>query len=165
MIMRLNALCFAALGLAMAPSPAAAQVILEANGVRSEGRWGGELGIGYSLISISGFSLTPAVGAFVYKGDNDRYYMDDNGGNPRCRDITNGEYADSELCNDLAAKAYGRLEATYSLPAAMTIGAGVRYMSDEFRPYGTVAFPLAPRIRLKANAGPKYYTAGLQARF
>lgn len=155
----------AAAVLAIASSPAAAQVSLEANGARSEGQWGGELGLGYSIVSVGGFNLTPAVGAFIYKGDNDRYYMDDNGGNPRCRDETNGQYADTELCNDTAAKAYGRIEATYSLPAAFTFGAGVRYMSDEFRPYGTVAFPLAPRISIKGNAGPKYYAAGLQARF
>jgi len=146
-------------------SPAAAQVALEANGAYSENQWGGELGAGYSVISLNGFRLTPGAGAFLYKGDNDRYFMDSNGGNPRCRDTTNGQYANDSLCDDTAVKAYGRIEATYSFPASFTLGAGVRYMSDEFRPYGTVAFPLGPVISLKGNAGPKYYAAGLFARF
>jgi hypothetical protein len=146
-------------------SPAAAQAVLEANVARSEGQWGGELGAGYSVISIGGFRVTPGIGAFIYKDDNDRYYMDDNGGSPRCRDGSNGQYADSDLCNDSAAKFYARAEATYSIPLALTVGAGVRYMSDEFRPYGTVSFPLAPAIHLKGNVGKKYYAAGLQARF
>jgi len=150
---------------AVAPVPAAAQAVLEANGARAEGQWGAELGAGYTIVSLAGLRVTPAVGAFIYKGDNDRYRMDDNGGNPRCRDITNGQYAKSSLCDDTAAKFYGRLEATYSIPAAFTLGGGVRYMSDEFRPYGTVAFPLAPMISVKGNAGPKYFAAGLQARF
>jgi hypothetical protein len=154
-----------ALAVAVVSTPAGAQVVLEGNGARSEGRWGGELGVGYSVVSLGGFRLTPAAGAFIYKNDNDRYYMDDNGGNPRCRDSSNGQYADSDLCNNADAKFYGRVEATYSFPSALTVGAGVRYMSDEFRPYGTVGFPLAPRISIKGNAGPHYYAAGLQARF
>ena len=69
------------------------------------------------------------------------------------------------LCDNTAAKAYGRLEATYSLPAAFTFGVGARYMSEHVRPYGTVAFAIAPKVNIKANAGPKYYAAGLLAVF
>ncbi|WP_292634863.1 hypothetical protein [Novosphingobium sp.] len=70
-----------------ATTPAfASGVVVEANGARAEGRWGGELGAGYEIPVVAGLRLTPAGGAFLYKGDNDRYYEDGNGGNPRCRD-------------------------------------------------------------------------------
>lgn len=58
-------------------------------------------------------------------------------------------------------KLYGRVEASYSLPASATIGAGVRFSSDNVRPYATLAMPLIPKLRAKANVGPKYYALGL----
>lgn len=58
-------------------------------------------------------------------------------------------------------KLYGRVEAAYSLPAFATIGAGVRFSGDNTRPYATIAMPLIPKLRVKANVGPKYYAAGL----
>ncbi|WP_395396459.1 hypothetical protein WBP07_21475 (plasmid) [Novosphingobium sp. BL-8A] len=143
----------------------ASDVVLEANGARSEGQWGGELGAGYKIPVFAGLRLTPAAGAFLYKGDNDRYYEDYNGGNERCRDSSNGQYASDSKCNNLAAKFYGRIEATYTIPAAFTFGVGARYMSSEVRPYGTVAVPIAPRIDLKGNAGSHYFAAGLLAHF
>lgn len=62
---------------------------------------------------------------------------------------------------DGATKLYGRVEATYSLPTFATIGAGVRFSGDNARPYATIAMPILPRLRVKGNVGPKYYTAGL----
>lgn len=59
------------------------------------------------------------------------------------------------------AKLYGRVEATYSLPASATIGAGIRFSGDNTRPYATIAMPILPKLRVKGNVGPKYYTAGL----
>ena len=61
--------------------------------------------------------------------------------------------------------AYARIEATYSIPLVAEIGAGARFSGDKVRPYGTVAVPLAPKIRLKGNAGPKYFALGLAAGF
>ncbi|WP_176592634.1 hypothetical protein [Sphingobium sp. EM0848] len=58
-------------------------------------------------------------------------------------------------------KLYGRVEATFSLPASATIGAGVRFSGENTRPYATIAMPLIPKLRAKANVGPKYYTLGL----
>lgn len=63
--------------------------------------------------------------------------------------------------HDGDASLYGRVEATYTLPAAATIGAGVRFSGDDPRPYATIAMPLMPKLRIKGNLGPKYYTAGL----
>ena len=138
---------------------------LEANGARAHGVWGGELGIGYSL-SAGGFSLRPVVGGFLYKGNNDRYYEDTfSNGQTRCRDSETGQFAADEKCDNLAVKAYAKIEATYSIPMFAEIGGGARFSSDKVRPYGTVAVPLAPKIRLKGNAGPKYYALGLTAGF
>lgn len=156
-----------ALPLAMAigaASPAAAQIGIEANGARADGRWGGELGLGYSFALLSGLKVTPAAGALVYTEDNGRYYRDDNGGSTACRDRTNGRYADEALCDDTRLRAYGRIEATYSIPLVATIGIGAR-VSDEVVPYGTVAFPIAPKLQLKGNVGDGYYAAGLRLGF
>lgn len=58
-------------------------------------------------------------------------------------------------------KLYGRVEATYTIPLSATIGAGVRVSGDNTRPYATLAMPLFPKLRAKANVGPKYYAVGL----
>ncbi len=106
---------------------ASAGIGAEANGVRADGHWGGELGAGYSL-GLAGFSLTPGAGVLLYHGD---------------------------------ARAYGRIEAAYKIPAFAKLGVGVRISGDHTRPYGTIAMPLAPLVALKGNAGPKYYALGL----
>ena len=62
---------------------------------------------------------------------------------------------------DGEAKLYGRVEATYSLPAFATIGAGIRFSGDNSRPYATIAMPIVPKLRVKGNVGPKYYAVGL----
>lgn len=144
--------------------PAVAGISAEANGARAEGRWGGELGLGHSL-GGGGFAVRPIIGAFLYEGDQDRYYMDDNGGNPRCRDSTNGQYAKTSYCNNLAVSAYGKIEATYTIPLGPEIGAGVRLSQEQTSPYGTIAIPLAPSIKLKGNAGDGYYAVGIRAGF
>lgn len=141
--------------------PAHAQIVLEANGARADERWGGELGIGYDLALLPGLKVNPAVGALIYTQDNGRYYLDDNGGSEACRDNTNGRYVDKERCSNTRARAYGRVEATYSVPLIATLGIGAR-ISDEIVPYGTIAFPIAPRIQLKGNVGYGYYAAGLR---
>lgn len=141
-------------------APASAQIVLEANGARADARWGGELGVGYGF-GAAGFRLTPAVGLLVYQGDNDRYYRDQNRGNSRCRDGSNGQYASDSNCDNTAVKPYGRLEATYAIPLVATVGGGIR-IGNDVRPYGTVAVPLLPKISLKGNAGPHYYAVGLR---
>jgi hypothetical protein len=59
------------------------------------------------------------------------------------------------------ARLYGRVEAAYTIPLSATIGAGLRVSADEARPYATLAFPLLPKLRAKADAGPHYYALGL----
>ncbi len=62
---------------------------------------------------------------------------------------------------DGETKVYGRAEATYSIPLSITLGAGVRVSADNVRPYATVAMPIFPKLKIKGNAGPKYYGVGL----
>lgn len=141
--------------------PAPAQITAEANGARADAQWGGELGIGYG-VGAAGFKLTPMIGALIYAGENDRYYQDDNGGNPRCRDGDTGRYAKSSLCDNTAVNVYGKVEATYSIPLVATIGAGVRFSERDTTPYGTVAFPITPGLKVKGNIGDGYYALGLR---
>ncbi|KQT33781.1 hypothetical protein ASG29_05080 [Sphingomonas sp. Leaf412] len=58
----------AAVAASAATAPAAAQISVEGAGARADGRWGGEIGVGYG-IGAAGFRLTPVVGAFVADGD------------------------------------------------------------------------------------------------
>jgi hypothetical protein len=156
----------AAAAFAYSGAPAFADgIAIEANGARAHGVWGGELGVGYDL-SIGGFTLRPIAGAFIYQGDNDRYEMDRfSNGQERCRDLTDGQFSSDEKCDDTAVKAYAKVEATFTIPAGPEIGAGARFSSDSMKPYGTVSFAVAPRLRIKGNAGDDYYALGLRANF
>lgn len=58
-------------------------------------------------------------------------------------------------------KLYGRVEAAYHIPLFATIGAGVRLSGEDVRPYATLAMPVIPMLRAKANVGPRYYAVGL----
>ncbi len=147
-------------------APAAAQVVLEANAARSEGQWGAELGAGFTVISIGGFSITPAAGVFLSDGDDNRYFLDDTATPPECRKVESGKVVSDKRCESDSTRLYGRVEATFTLPVAgISVGTGARLMSSKLRPYGTLAVPVLPRVNVKANAGPKYLAAGVQARF
>lgn len=149
-----------------AATPAAAQVALEANVARSEGRWGAELGAGYTILAIDNFRVTPLVGVFFHDKSSDRYDISDAGGELRCRNVTTGRAVDSDRCDGKGRKVYGRIEATLALPiAGINAGAGARLTGGDFRPYVTASTPLLPMVDLKANAGSKYLAAGLSARF
>ncbi|MFO6430245.1 hypothetical protein ACLBKT_09165 [Erythrobacter sp. W302b] len=139
--------------------------MLEGNGARSEGVWGAEAGLGYE-ITAGGFSLRPVGGVFVYQGNDDRYVSDTfNNGQTRCRDTTNGQFADDRLCDDTALKAYGKLEASYTFAGSIELGGGGRYDGGEVRPYGLVSFPIAPRFRIHGNVGEEFIAVGLRGAF
>jgi hypothetical protein len=146
-------------------SPAAAQNwVLEGNIARSEGLTGGEIGLGYDF-TYRWLRLTPIAGAFVYKGDNDRYDRQTvSGGNEICRDTTNGQFAAKEKCNNIAAKAYGKLEGAVRLGSMLEVGGGVR-VSDETQPYGLVALRTQEQFAVQAAVGKDYYAIGLRLRF
>lgn len=149
-----------------AASPAAAgSVAIEANGARVDETWGAELGIGYGL-EISGFTLRPMAGVLLYHGDNNRYVEDTfNNGQTRCRDLSNGQFADDALCSNVAAKAYGKLEATYTVSDSFEFGGGGRFDGGKIRPYGMASVPISRSFRLQGNVGDDFYAIGLRGSF
>lgn len=163
--MTVKALIAAIAFISCVPTVAAKNLALEANGARAHDTWGGEIGVGYNL-TFGVLTLRPAAGAFIYHGVNDRYYRDQlSNGQSRCRDRQNGQFAETSDCNSLAAKAYGRVEATFTLPASIEFGAGARFSEERVRAYGTASLPLAPMLRLKANAGDRYFAIGVLGKF
>ena len=148
-------------GAALAGSaPALAKPAAEANFARADGRWGAELGLGYNF-GTGGLTIRPMAGALVYRSGSDRYR--ETAGT--CRDTRDGGAVRDWRCENLGAKAYGRVEATYSVPLFGEVGVGGRYSGDKIRPYGTAAFSLLSRIKIKANGGPHYAAAGLSLGF
>ncbi len=147
-------------------APAAAQVALEANVARSEGRWGAELGAGYTVLAIDNFRVTPMVGVFLHDKSHDRYDLAEIDGRVRCRNVVTDRPVDRDRCDSKGRKVYGRVEATLAVPVVgIEAGAGARLTGGDFRPYVTASAPLLPMVDLKANAGSKYLAAGLSARF
>jgi len=147
------------------PTQAVAQLGGEATGGKAEGQWGGELGVGYSF-RFGPISVRPIGGAFIYKGNNDRYYNQTmSNGETRCRDRSNGQFAKDAKCNDVAAMFYGKLEATVSIPMFAEVGVGGRFMDGEVRPYGLVSVPLAPKVRIVGAGGQEYFSLGVRLGF
>ena len=141
----------------------AQQLSAELNLARVDDVDGGELGLGYSF-APGNFRFTPTVGAFFYQGDNTRYRSETlSNGNVVCRDHSNGQFANKELCDNTAVKAYGRLEGAYRF-SKVEVGAGVRVGSDTAG-YGTISALLTPAFSIKANIGSDYYAAGLHLGF
>lgn len=143
-----------------AASPASAQVVAEANVAKWKGQWGGEAGVGVPILRDGGFSVTPSIGAFIYDRDHPRYTEDDGVCYRRADDLA----VNDDNCDGTGLKAYGRIEATYSLPV-VSVGVGARYMSGSFRAYGTAAMPVMPSVDAKLNVGDGYIAGGVQARF
>ena len=154
-------LAIAAVSTVVATCPAAAHVVAEGDVARAEGDWGGELALGVPVVADGGFSITPGVGAFFHHRDHPGYEEV----NSQCVNQETGNQVSSGKCDDSGTKVFGKVEATYRLPASFAFGVGARFISGNLRAYGTVAMPLAPHIDLKGNLGDHYLAAGLQARF
>lgn len=155
----------AATTLCLMPCSALAEsqgLLLEANIAEVSEITGAEVGVGWRL-GAGNFRLTPAVGAFIYQGDNDRYRMYEQSNGARCRDTTNGQYAKTAQCDDTAMDAYGRIEATYQW-RKIEIGAGYRVADSDSAPYGTLAYRIADTIAIKGNFGSDYVGVGLALR-
>lgn len=164
MLKRAGLLAFAAAAL-VAPQAALAEGIgAEVTGARASGLWGVELGVGYGL-SLGPINVRPIVGGFVHKNDDERYYTDRfSNGQERCRDTTNGRFVSDSRCG-ASTMFYGKIEATISIPAFAEVGGGGRFMDGDFRPYGLAAFPLAPKVKVVAQGGDRYFSAGLRVGF
>lgn len=143
-------------------SAQSSSLMLEANVAEVADLTGGELGIGWRF-NARNFHLTPAVGGFIYQGDNDRYQMYDQSNGARCRDTTNGQYAKKELCDSTAVEAYGRLEATVHW-RSVEFGAGYRVSDSDSAPYGVIAFKVSDNVAIKGNFGSDYIGAGIALR-
>ncbi len=156
----------AALGLALVPGTAQADIVAEGNVARADGDWGVELGGGFDVLSIGGFKLRPMGGVFVYSDDDERYYEDRNSLGPtQCRDRETGFFVDDERCDDGALRAYAKVEATFTLLGTAEAGLGARYSVGNLRPYATASLPIVPLVRLKANVGDGYYALGVKGSF
>lgn len=119
----------------VASQGAAAQgLVIEGNGARTQGAWGAELGAGYEF-AAGPITVRPGGGAFVP--------LEDEGGDLRL---------------------YARAEATVTVPLVAELGVGARFSGDRTRLYGTAAFAILPRIKMKANVGERYVALGLMAR-
>jgi hypothetical protein len=121
------------LGLAMVVLGAAASSV-QAKGLGAEGNYGRAQG-GWGGELGAGYAFD--LGAFSLTPSAGVYLRD----------------GDTDL--------YGRVEGVFHLPASASIGAGLRFGNDT-RPYATIAMPLLPKVAVKANVGPKYYTIGIK---
>src|SRR5690606_37471459 len=156
----------AAAAVLLTAAPAAAQVALEANVAKSEGDWGAELGAGMSVISYAVFRLKQKSGVFLADRDDDRYFLDSSATPAGCRDTVPGTIFSHKRCDPDPPRLSARAAATFDVPlAGISVGTGARFMSGNLRPYGTISAAVLPLVNVKANAGPKYVAAGLQARF
>ena len=118
------------------PATASAQgVAIEGNLARAQGHWGGELGIGYGF-RAGPITLRP-IGGLLIHSDNDE------------REV----------------KPYAKAEATVTIPALAEVGAGARISGDRTRIYGTAAFDLLPKLKLKGNLGDRYAAIGIMGQF
>lgn len=137
----------------------------ELTAAKIEDQWGAELGVGYGA-TIGPVTIRPVAGAFLYRGNNTRYYQDTfSNGQSRCRDRYNGQFASSGQCNNVAASFYGKLEATIAIPAFAEIGVGGLYANETIKPYGLISVPVGPNIKVTGQGGDRYFSAGLRVGF
>ena len=137
----------------------------EVNAARLDKVTGAELGIGYQ-IAVSKIRITPMVGAFITKSEDDRYRQETfSNGNTICRDLRNGQFAKEARCNNADVAAYGKVEATLQLVPKFQLGGGVRVSEDRTLGYGVVSAFLSDKIALKAFGGKDYYGGGLSLVF
>lgn len=118
------------------PGAASAEgVAIEGNLARAQGHWGGELGAGYGF-RAGPITLRPVGGLLIHSDDDER-----------------------------EVKPYAKAEATVTIPAFAELGAGARISGDRTRIYGTAAFDLLPKLKLKGNLGDRYAAIGIMGQF
>ena len=123
------------LALAFPAGANAEGVAIEGNLARAQGHWGGELGAGYGF-GVGPITLRP-IGGLLIHSDNDE------------REV----------------KPYAKAEATVTIPALAELGAGARISGDRTRIFGTAAFDLFPKLKLKGNLGDHYVAIGIMGQF
>jgi hypothetical protein len=153
------------LGLGASQAASAQGLVVDAAAARVHGQNGVEGTVGYRM-GILGFAITPSVGAFATSSDEERYVKEpDPAGGTRCRDTRDGDLDHDLLCQNADLRLMGRVEATYAIPLIAEAGLGVRLTKGDAAPYATVAMPIFPMAKLKANAGKDYLALGLRVGF
>ena len=125
---------------------------------------GSEVELGYDF-GNERFRLTPIVGAFIYKNDDDRYYNDSfSNGQSRCRDSSNGQFADSSYCAP-DVQAFAKFEGAVHIGKSWEVGAGVRVAEQDTTPYVLVGAQFSNNGRFKLFGGKDYAGVGIGLRF
>lgn len=140
-------------------------VVLDAAGARVHGQNGVEGTVGYRM-GILGFSITPSVGAFATRSNEERFLEEpDPEGGTRCRDSREGDVVHDLRCENADLRLIGRVEATFAIPLIAEAGLGVRVSKGATTPYATVALPIFPMAKIKGNVGRDYLALGLRVGF
>lgn len=152
-----------AMGFGAAQAASAQGLVLDAGAARAEGRWGLEGSVGYRIGGL-GFAVTPSVGAFATKSDDENRFVEepDPDGGTQCRDTRDNDIVRSFRCENGDFRPFGRVEATFAIPLIAEAGIGVRVSEASTTPYGTVAMPIFPMAKLKGNVGKDYVALGLR---
>ncbi|WP_206244829.1 hypothetical protein [Novosphingobium terrae] len=66
---------------------------------------------------------------------------------------------------NVAVSFYGKVEAAVSIASLAEVGVGARYSREKVRPYGLIAVPVAPKIKVAAQVGDRYFSAGFRVGF
>ena len=160
-----RALLAAGLAMGAAGTASAQGIVLDAAGARLHGQNGIEATAGYR-IGLLGFSITPSVGAFATRTDQERFLEEtDPAGGTRCRDSEGGGLVHDLRCENADLQLIGRVEATYAIPLIAEAGLGVRIAEGDTRPYATAAVPILPMAKLKGNFGKDYIALGVRVGF
>jgi len=160
--MGMKAVLAAGMMFGTAQAASAQGLVIDAAAARAEGRWGVEASVGYRIGGL-GFAVTPSVGAFATRSDNNRYVEEpDPNGGTQCRDTQGGDLDRDFRCENADFRPFGRVEATFAIPLIAELGAGVRVSEHKTTPYGTVAMPFLPMVKLKGNVGKDYIALGLR---
>lgn len=160
-----KALLAASAALAISEGASAQGLVLDAAGARVHGQNGIEGTVGYRM-GILGFSITPSIGAFATRSDEERFLEEpDPEGGTRCRDSRDGDLVHDLRCENADLQLIGRVEATYAIPLLAEAGLGLRITKGATTPYATVAMPILPMAKLKGNLGEDYIALGLRVGF
>lgn len=150
--------------LACAPMANAQRFGGELLGGRAQDEWGVEIGVGYGA-KVGPIAIRPIAGVFLHEGEDTGYHRGTfTNGQSRCR-APNGQFAKDEDCTNIAVDWYAKGEVAYVSETGFELGGGARLSSEKVRPYGMVAFAVAPRFKIRGNVGERYYAAGLSLGF
>lgn len=122
-------------------------------------RSGFEIGVGFHATD-GPWRFSPIIGALIYQGELDGFRSEAGG---ICRDLSNGQFSNSENCDATETEAYGKLEASY-LADGLEVGLGYRFAEDTEGAYGLVGYRFSSNSSLQAVGGEDYLAVGITFR-